>query len=206
MRVTGLPLTVVTAVLTIALGVGLAAGCSTDDGRTLAPARAPLPAATTTVPPSTVPLTTVPAPMRLFAPWSSGEAIPGRYGCDTRAVAPALSWIDVPPGTVELALEVSAAGSTEQVLAGIEPTSSGLSEAELPFGAFWWPPSDVGAAWQGACPSDPDVEYRFTLYALNQQLEAADDTSVTDVAALLTLTAIDQASVTGRTSEAPPPT
>jgi phosphatidylethanolamine-binding protein (PEBP) family uncharacterized protein len=192
--------------LTIALTAGGVAGCSTDDGRTLAPAQAPLPAATTTVTPSTVPRTTVPAPMQLSAPWGSGGAIPDRYGCDTTAAAPALSWIDVPPGTVELALEISTDGSAEQVLAGIDPTSSGLSEEGLPFGAFWWPPSEVGAAWQGLCPSDPGVEHRLTLYALNQQLEAADDTSVTDVVALLTLTAIDQASVTGRTSEAPPPT
>ena len=37
----------------------------------------------------------------------------------------------------------------------------------------------------------------FTLYALNQQLEAADDAPATEVVSMLNLTAIDQSSVSG---------
>jgi phosphatidylethanolamine-binding protein (PEBP) family uncharacterized protein len=181
--------------------LGVAAGCSTDDGRDLAPAVAPLPVTTTTVPPTTAAL-----PLQLFPPWTEGEPLPERYGCGTDVTAPALAWTDVPDGTVELAIAFAAGGSTEQVLVGIAPDVSGMSDVALPDGAFWWPPGDVDAAWTGACSDDPATEFTFTLYALNQQVEAADDTSVTDLVALLTMTAIDQASVTGQHTDVPPPT
>ena len=167
----------------------------------MAPAVAPLPVTTTTAPPTTVPL-----PLQLFAPWTEGEPLPERYRCGTDVTAPALAWTDVPPGTVELAIAFAAGGATEQVLVGISPDVSGMSDVELPEGAFWWPPSDVDAAWTGACSDDPATQFRFTLYALNQQVEAADDTSVTDLVALLTMTAIDQDSVTGSLTDVPPPT
>jgi phosphatidylethanolamine-binding protein (PEBP) family uncharacterized protein len=181
--------------------VGLATGCSTGDGRDLAPAVAPLPVTTTTAPPTTAPL-----PLQLFGPWAAGEPLPDRYGCDTEVAVPALTWADVPDGTVELAIAFAVGGATEQVLVGIAPDVSGMSEDAVPDGAFWWPPGDVDAEWAGACSDDPATEFRFTLYALNQQLEAADDTSVTDLVALLTTTAIDQVSVTGNHTDVPPPT
>lgn len=181
--------------------VGLATGCSTGDGRDLAPAVAPLPVTTTTAPPTTAPM-----PLQLFAPWAAGDPLPDRYGCDTEVAVPALTWADVPDGTVELAIAFASGGATQQVLVGIAPDVTGMSDDTLPDGAFWWPPSDLDAVWTGACADDPANELRFSLYALNQQVEAADDTSVKDLVELLTTTAIDQTSVTGYLTDVPPPT
>ena len=128
--------------------------------------------------------------------------LPSRYGCPTEVATPALSWTGVPESTVELAVVFSTGGIVDHVLVGIEPTASGLTEDSLPSGAFWWPPSEVDAVWPGLCAADGNidgsVDHQFTVYALNQQLEAADDTAVTDLVGLLALTAVGQATVTGR--------
>ena len=110
----------------------------------------------------------------------------------------------MPEGTSELAAVFSIDGVPHDILVGIEPSTADLNEASLPPGAFWWPPSEIDARWSGWCTDSPDADLGLTLYALNQQVEAADETPVTDLVGQITLTAIEQATVTGQLDTSPP--
>lgn len=73
-----------------------------------------------------------------------------------------------------------------------------LNEGQLPEAAFEWPNSSGQAAWFAPCPPDGETHrYQFTVYALNQQLEAADDAPVTEVLSILDATTIARSSVSG---------
>ena len=190
----------VAAVAVVSVAAVLVSACSSGDGRSLPPAVEPLPTTTTTTP------ATIPGPsFRVVAPWGSDGLVPARSGCGTDAAAPAVSWTDVPGGTSELAVVFSIDGTPQEVLVGIDPVAAGLAEGALPPGSFWWPPSDTGARWPGWCTDDGDADLQITVYALNQQLEAADDTSVTELVGMIAMTAITQATVIGRL-DVPSPT
>ncbi len=170
----------------------------------------PLPPTTTaaplTVPPGedamlTLPATTVPAPLQLVAAWPNGADIPVRYTCDDLDAAPAMSWTNVPAGTAELAITMSDldAGFTHWIMFGLDPARTGLAENELPVGAIQWRNDFGNEAWGGPCPppNDEAHTYMFTVHALNQQVEAADDATSTELIAILNQTAIAQSSVSG---------
>ena len=91
--------------------ITLASACRSD-GRDLLPPDDPLPEPTTTTlapgataVPFTGALITQPAAIfTLLTPWQDGAAIPVHYTCDEADVSPALTWTNVPAGTVEVAL------------------------------------------------------------------------------------------------------
>jgi Raf kinase inhibitor-like YbhB/YbcL family protein len=187
-------------------GLGGLAGCRSD-GRQLRPPEQPLPA-TTTVAPSTVPgggvvatITTPAAPLQLFTPWPNGGPIPIRATCDDADLAPALTWNNVPAGTVELAITVTDldADFTHWAVGAIDPSLTGIAEGQLPSGAIQWNTDFGRSGYGGPCPppGDDAHHYLFTLHALNQQLELADDASADEVISLLNQIAIAQSSVSG---------
>lgn len=174
--------------------------CSGGDGRTLRPPVFPPPQ---TIPPE-VPASSLPpppAPLQLIASWQDGAEIPVRHTCDGEDVAPALSWTNVPAGTVELAVTVvdlDAGGFAHWILYGIERDRTSLIENQQPPPGDEWINSFGLADWGGPCPppGEPHL-YQFTVHALNQQLEVADDAPASEVIAMLNLIAIDQGSVAG---------
>jgi Raf kinase inhibitor-like YbhB/YbcL family protein len=125
----------------------------------------------------------------LYAPWIDGAPIDSRYTCDGDDISPPLSW-DVPPaGTVQLAFamidESTATGGepfVHWVLAGVDPTEISLLEGAVPAGAVQATNSFGTIGWSGPCPpaGDPEHRYRFTMYALNQQVELADGTAANE--------------------------
>jgi Raf kinase inhibitor-like YbhB/YbcL family protein len=176
------------------------AACSTGAGRTLDPPVFPPPG---TVAPETTPAPepVVPEPMLVSAAWPDGAEIPVRYTCRGDDVAPALSWANVPPDAVELAVTVvdlDAAGFVHWIVYGIDPQVTGLVENELPPPGLEWVNSFGAPTWGGPCPpvGQPHL-YQFTVHALNQPLEVADDAPATEVISMLNLIAIDQGAVTG---------
>jgi Raf kinase inhibitor-like YbhB/YbcL family protein len=187
---------------------GLVTACRSD-GRELRDPEMPLPA-TTSTPPATVPAgesfitapaTTLVPSFQLLAAWPNGGGIPRRYTCDDIDVAPAVSWTSVPPDTVELAVTMTDldAGFTHWVMYAISPTRTGLAEGEVPPGAIEAVNDFGNVGWNGPCPP-PDDEphnYLFTVHALNQQLEVADDAGSAELVSLLNQTAILQSSVSG---------
>lgn len=196
------------ALIGSALLATLATACN-DDGREMREPELP-PPAPTTLAPSTVPAgeglitvatTTLPPSFQLVTPWPNGAEIPARHTCDGDDVAPAISWTSVPIDTVEIAVTMTDldAGFTHWVMTAISPTRTGLAENEVPVGAKQWPNDFGDAAYGGPCPpadSAPHT-YLFTVHALNQQLEVADDASATEVISILNQTAIIQSSVSG---------
>jgi Raf kinase inhibitor-like YbhB/YbcL family protein len=197
-----------TLVTTAALAL-LVSACN-DDGRDMRDPELPLPATTTTTAPTlptgedamlTLPSTTAVLPLQLVTSWPNGGEIPVRHTCDDVDAAPALSWTNVPAGTVELAVTMTdlTAGFAHWIMFGLDPARTGLAENEVPTGAIEWP-NDFGVAgWGGPCPppGDDAHTYMFTLHALNQQVEVADDAPSTELISILNQTAIAQSSVSG---------
>lgn len=195
-----------------------AAACDTDDGRQLQPTIVPTPAPTvpTTVEGQVqgqvdgqvVPVTeatAIPEAFRLVAPWSDEATIDERYTCDGDDISPALSWVGVPDGTIELALVVTdpdADGFVHWIAAGIDPANislvediapQSLKEATNGFG-------DLG--WGGPCPPEGGGEhvYEFTLYALGQPSSFAASTPAGQIIASFAGAALKSTTLTGRYS------
>jgi Raf kinase inhibitor-like YbhB/YbcL family protein len=190
----------------VAVVLAVAAACN-DDGRDMRDPALPLPPTTTaapaTMPPGEAVFTapTLAPSFQLVAAWPNGSTIPARNTCDDIDIAPALSWTSVPAGTVELAITMTDidADFTHWVMFAINPTLTGLAEGEIPVGGIQWPNDFGTVGWSGPCPpqGDPPHNYLFTVYALNQQLEVADDASTKELISILNQTAILQSSVSG---------
>lgn len=189
------------------LAVVLTSACN-DDGRELREPEFPLPATTTLAPATTPdgelvtsPPTTPAAALQLFAPWQNGATIPIRYTCDDADLAPPLTWTGTPADAVEVAITVTDldAGFTHWIMFGIDPTRTGLAEGEIPTGAIQWTNDFARPGWGGPCPpvDDDPHTYLFTVHALNQQVEVADDAGAAEVISFLNQTAIAQSSVSG---------
>ena len=188
------------ASIVVLVSMLLLPACSTGAGRTLKPPVFPPPG---TVAPETTlaPEPIAPEPIRVTAAWPDGAEIPVRHTCQGDDVAPALSWANVPPDAVELAVTVvdlDAAGFVHWIVYGIDPQVTGLVENELPPPGLEWVNSFGAPTWGGPCPPlDEPHRYQFTVHALNQPLEVADDAPATEVISMLNLIAIDQGAVTG---------
>jgi Raf kinase inhibitor-like YbhB/YbcL family protein len=197
------------AIVAVAALAALVAACN-DDGREMrAPVQPPPPS--TTAAPATMPpgedalitapsTTTLPPSFQLVTAWPNGAPIPARHTCDGPDAAPAMSWTAVPPDAVELALTMVDldAGFVHWVMFGLSPTRTALAEDEVPADAIEWV-NDFGAlGYGGPCPPGAEAHtYLFTVHALNQQVEVADDATATEVVDLLNQTSIVQSSVSG---------
>jgi Raf kinase inhibitor-like YbhB/YbcL family protein len=135
------------------------------------------------------------------AAFSPGEGVPAEFSCDDVGNAPPVSWTNLPPGTVELALVIDdpdAAGFVHWLVAKIDPATTGLGPRVAPPGAIELHNSNGTAGYAPLCPPPGDTHvYDFTLYALDRPsgLTAQSDTT----AALTTLatTAVGTAVLTG---------
>jgi Raf kinase inhibitor-like YbhB/YbcL family protein len=181
-----------------------------DDGREM---RSPVlpPPPTTTAAPTTMPpgeealvtapsTTTLPPSFQLVTAWPNGAAIPAHHTCDGPDVAPALSWTTVPIDAVELAITMVDldASFVHWVMFGISPTRTALAEDERPPDAIEWTNDFGDVGYGGPCPPAGETHtYLFTVHALNQQVEAADDAEATEVVDLLNQTSILESSVSG---------
>ncbi|MFA9565195.1 MAG: YbhB/YbcL family Raf kinase inhibitor-like protein [Acidimicrobiales bacterium] len=152
----------------------LASACG-EDGRDLTPpspdatiAERPPDSTTSTVAPPTTP---APAPsMQLLAPaFAPGTQLPLQFTCAGGSQRPALTWLDVPAGTVELAIIVRRVDDESVLWAvtGIDPTLPGLDGGPLPPPALEHVREDGEAAWIGPCPDDDTVRtYEWELFAM----------------------------------------
>jgi Raf kinase inhibitor-like YbhB/YbcL family protein len=120
--------------------------------------------------------------------FADGQPIPRRFTCDGEDVSPPLAWEGVPDGAAALALvldDPDAGGGTyvHWVVHGLEPTLTGLDEGALPDGAREAENADGESGYSGPCPPEEDGPhtYRFTVYALDEQLDADDGAGQADV-------------------------
>jgi Raf kinase inhibitor-like YbhB/YbcL family protein len=135
--------------------------------------------------------------------FAESETIPVKYTCDGGDVSPPLSWTGVPGETMELALVVDdpdAAGGTyvHWVLFGLDPSLTGLEAGVVPAGGRQAANSAGDAAYKGPCPprDDDPHRYRFTVYALDGEIAAADGASAGDVLDRVRETAVAKGTLT----------
>ena len=195
-----------TAAVTAALVIVVAA-CGERSGKVLDdPVFAPPEPPTATEMPVTAAPETVALPFTLVTPWVDGATIPDRNTCADVGISPAMTWSNVPAGPVELAVsvvDVDAASFVHWIVYGLSPVTTGLSEGELPEATFEWENTAGQTGWFAPCPPAGETHrYQFTVYALNQQLEAADDATPTEVLSILDATTIARSSVSGVTAGA----
>jgi hypothetical protein len=205
----GLRRAVLAGTVTAVVLAATLAACN-DDGRELRSPQFPPPPSTTVAPTTidpeappplaTAPPSTAPA-LQLTASWPDGGQVPARNTCDDADVSPALSWSNVPAGTVELALTFTDidAGFTHWVITGINAARTTLAESEIPAEGVVRTNDFGDAAWAGPCPPEDDTAHTYvlTLHALNQQVEVADDAATDEVVSLLNQTVLAQSSVSG---------
>jgi Raf kinase inhibitor-like YbhB/YbcL family protein len=136
--------------------------------------------------------------------FEEGTSIPREFTCEGDDVSPPLSWTGVPDDAVELALVVDdpdARGGTyvHWVLFRLGATLSGVDEGTVQAGARQAKNSAGDARYKGPCPPEDDEahHYRFSLYALDEQIVAPDGASTGDVLTAIRDAAIDKGTLTG---------
>ncbi len=107
---------------------------------------------------------------------SSGapKLVPRRYTCDGGETSLPLSWRDVPGGTKELVVFVANSGTSgsevDWAVAGLKPSSHGLSAGRLPQGAIVGRNSH-GKTGYTVCPAHHTTEmFGIAVYALPHRI------------------------------------
>ena len=146
------------------------------------------------------------AAFTLQMPWADGGLIAPRYTCNGGNQSPGFTWAGAPPGTVEMALVVTDNDASEfvhWVLAGLDPATPVVYEGAVPVAAIEGS-NDFSAidlaniGWAGPCPpAGSKHHYRFTLYALDQQIELPTGSPAADLIAVIEAASVQAAQVTG---------
>ena len=102
--------------------------------------------------------------------------LPSQYTCDGRNIAVPLRWTGIPAGTAELVLDVLGVNSVhnqlffEWAVAGLKPSSKGITAGRLPAGAVAGT-NGFGRTSYGLCPAKGAAEnYVVVLFALPHKL------------------------------------
>jgi Raf kinase inhibitor-like YbhB/YbcL family protein len=201
------------------LTAAVLAGCNSD-GRTLRPADPTqnqsvyTPTTTTTLVPDTDTVADAVSPATdaaaltfvLNLPWLDGGQINARYTCNGADVQPQISWLGAPANAVEMALVATDTDSGDFVhwiVAGLDPHDPLIGENATPVGAIEGQNGFSTAAtpvigWRGPCPpAGTPHHYRFTLYALDQQVELPTGSSAADLQSVIDASSIAAAQTTG---------
>ena len=137
---------------------------------------------------------------------TDGDFINARYTCSGEGIAPSLGWTAVPDETASLALVVTDLDANDfvhWVIANISPSTFGVPEGEVPVGAI---EGSNGAStdavpsvgWTPPCPPKGATHhYRFTLYALDQQIDLPTGSPSADIMTVIDNTSLLAAQLTG---------
>lgn len=130
--------------------------------------------------------------------------IPADYSCKGRNVPPTLRWQNVPAGTQSLALVVddpdaSSGLYVHWVVIGIPPSTSEVSDGQLPPGASVGLNSGGMTQYAGPCPPAGSGvhHYHFALYALDGPLDMASTTPARQAAKAIADAAVARAVLVG---------
>ena len=114
-----------------------------------------------------------------------GGVLPVTFTCGAdKPRTPPLSWANLPPGTKSIALVVddSSAPITPYlywIVFNIKPQTQDILEGQLPPGAEQARNSAGSIGYLPPCPGSTGHTYRFTVYALDAQLNLPDGASLT---------------------------
>lgn len=110
----------------------------------------------------------------------NGE-IPEQYTCDGAGTSPPLQWGSLPAHTAELIVYViddsnsGPEGGIRWVVAGIDPSISGIAAGSLPPGAVVGVNSAGKAAYSGICPAKGKSDtIQIVLWALRQKINLSN--------------------------------
>ncbi|MDT0302999.1 YbhB/YbcL family Raf kinase inhibitor-like protein [Streptomonospora wellingtoniae] len=131
----------------------------------------------------------------------AGEPMPNLYTCRGEGVSPALQWSGLPDEgvTESLALVVDAPeeATVFWVLFGLDPQTAELRQNTVPH------PGEQGRNTEGETAYDPPCrsedgadEVRFTLYALDSELDLAEDASLEEALGAIAARAVSRGSLT----------
>jgi Raf kinase inhibitor-like YbhB/YbcL family protein len=123
-------------------------------------------------------LPVIPGAMAISSPaFERNGTIPQQYTCDGANISPPLQWQHLPAHTKDLVLFViddssdGAEGGIRWVVAGIEPTLSGISAGQLPSGAVVGLNGSGKATYGGICPpKGKPASIEFVLWALSKKI------------------------------------
>ena len=101
--------------------------------------------------------------------------LPERYTCHGTGINPPIDWSAAPPNTKSLAVvaDDSSAPITPYIywlVFDIQPAATDIQEGALPTGARQALNSAGTANYDAPCPSGHSHAYRFTVYALDREL------------------------------------
>jgi hypothetical protein len=139
--------------------------------------------------------------MSVSVPFGSDGPIPTRYTCDGAGVSPAVSWHNLPQGTVEVAIQVTdlqGDGYTHWVVAGLSPTSAGTQDAVVPAGAIQGTNTAGKLGWAPLCPpKGSQHSYLFEVDALDTHITLPNGTDGDTLLQAIGSATIASASQTG---------
>lgn len=123
-------------------------------------------------------LPVIPGTMTISSPaFERNGEIPARYTCDGANISPPLQWQHLPAHTKELVLFViddssdGSEGGIRWVVAGVNPSLSGISAGQLPSGAVVGLNGSGKATYGGICPSKgKPAAVEFVLWALSKTI------------------------------------
>jgi Raf kinase inhibitor-like YbhB/YbcL family protein len=123
-------------------------------------------------------LPSIPGAMAISSPaFERNGTIPAQYTCNGANISPPLQWQHLPTRTKELVLFViddssdNAEGGIRWVVAGIDPSLSGISGGQLPAGAVVGLNSSGKATYGGICPAKgKPASIEFVLWALSKTI------------------------------------
>ena len=138
---------------------------------------------------------------QLTTSWRDGAPIDARYTCDGADLAPALRWTTPPEETVEIAVTLrdeDAPSFVHWAMAGIDPLSTSLGEAQTPEFALVSRNSNGDLGYVGPCPPAGETHrYVLTVHFLGEQTELPDGSEGADLLASIDDRSLASASVAG---------
>jgi Raf kinase inhibitor-like YbhB/YbcL family protein len=119
--------------------------------------------------------------------FADGAEIPTTFSCDGDDVSPPLAWTGVPADAAQLAMVMDdpydGGSYVHWIVFGMAPSDTDMAEGQVPDDALQAENSAGDATYMGPCPPPEDDahDYRFTVYALDEKLDAKDGAGATEV-------------------------
>ncbi|ASU84505.1 phosphatidylethanolamine-binding protein [Nocardiopsis gilva YIM 90087] len=112
-----------------------------------------------------------------------GEPLPETYTCEGEGVSPPLQWSGLPEDAESLAVVVDDPSSTtvHWVLYGLDPQLAEIRQNSVPQPGRTGRNSEGAAEYAPPCPRESHGHaVRFTVYALNGEIDLGDDAPLQD--------------------------
>lgn len=201
------------AIIIAATLVAAISGCSTD-GRELRLPRADQDESiitTTSAPEEAVSfdVSSLPAldidELEISVPWSNDAAIPAQFTCRGDESSPDVTWFDVTPAAIAMAIvfyEENVDRTVHWIVANLDPANAYLETNAVPLDAL------IGAndpilgppfsGYRGPCPEPGETRsYTIEVHALSQYLDLPPETPAQDLITAIDLASLQMASATG---------